>query len=162
MLCVTFGVLTGTVFYGPYETNFTATDMRLIKDRLSFIFCDGVSVNSNDPSNTFSAYLLESPPIIEKHINQTYKTETTSFIDDGSYINHQFYLLNGSVIDINICVDRNVLVYVIKGKRNFNYFINNGLWCEDCFEKTGIFFKHTSCVTALDLSPVCMTRNGSS
>jgi hypothetical protein len=41
MLCVTFGVLTGTVFYGPYETNFTATDMRLIKDRLSFIFCDG-------------------------------------------------------------------------------------------------------------------------
>ena len=150
MLCVTFGVLTGTVFYGPYETNFTATDMRLIKDRLSFIFCDGVSVNINDPSNTFSAYLLESPPIIERDINQTYKTETTSFIDDGSYINHQFYLLNGSVIGINICVDSNVQMYVIKGKRNFNYFINNGLWCEDCFEKTGFFFKITSCVTALD------------
>jgi hypothetical protein len=51
---------------------------------------------------------------------------------------------------INICVDSNVQMYVIKGKRNFNYFINNGLWCEDCFEKTGFFFKITSCVTALD------------
>lgn len=151
ILCVTFGVLTGTVFYGPYETNFTTTDMRLIKDRLSFIFCDGVSVDSNDgPSNTFSAYLLDSPPIIEKHINQTYKTETTSYIDDGSYINDQFYLLNGSIININICVDSIVQMYVIKGKSNFNYFINNGLWCEDCFEKRRIFYKHKRCVTASD------------
>lgn len=137
ILCLTFGIITGAIFFGPYTTHFTSTDFRSIKDRLSFLFCEGVTITSvGDLRSSFSAYILDSEPMINETFLQSFTSEVTMYVHQEDYKYHSFYLLRGSVINVGVCADSFIQMNIIKGKHDLKEYIDNNFACDSCIKKT--------------------------
>lgn len=126
------GLTTGVVLFGSTTTDMAPSDMRIVDEKLSYLFCDSVEI-SGYPQSTFTAYFLNSNPLIDPSRWETYNETYVQLVETESYVYTQFYLLAGSVVTLTGSVDSTVELNVIRGKDNFNKFVyNNGLHCVDC------------------------------
>lgn len=139
ILCVISGVLTGVVVFGPADYDFSPTDMRLIKEKSTGIFCESISIERKQVDDTFtyskfSAHLLGSKAEVNESNRQIFQEKQTFFVESGEHKTYSFYFLAGSNIKISSCADSFVELYVIQGKRNYRKWINDNMLCVECYK----------------------------
>lgn len=136
-VCVTLGIITGTNIFGPCYTNFVSMDMIWLTNGLSNTFCNEVTISSvGDRQAVFSAYLMESKPVVNSSLLKQWKAESVFFVSFSSNSYHKFRLLKGSILMLQTCSDGYAQVMIIKGDKVYTDFVDNNYMCDDCTEQT--------------------------
>ncbi|XP_060084060.1 uncharacterized protein LOC132563318 [Ylistrum balloti] len=115
------GLAVGFGRYGPTNIPVSPSDMMPITRGIHPSFCEGVKIESTLPVNT---YLLPSPLVMSPNKIAHSITQTAVIVGDR-YEYWGFYLLSGSVIEIDICGDNVGDLYIIQGDRNFHSWKEN-------------------------------------
>ncbi|XP_060084055.1 uncharacterized protein LOC132563314 [Ylistrum balloti] len=115
------GLSVGLGRFGSTDIPVSPSDMVIMKRGIDPVLCEGVSVRTTLPVNT---YLLPSAPNIASE-RVTYSFNKTTFVDEDKYEYWGFYLIAGSDIEIITCTRYYGTMYIIKGDRQF------GHWKED-------------------------------
>ena len=137
---LTTGLVLGVKWYKPQAKPASPTDMRIVGG-LSTVFCDGVTITSDDGITSF---LLDAPPAISSNTTQYVSSPQTTMIKPDKYEYWGFYLLAGSSITIHSCLHSsnyiNLYMYVIKGSENFESW-RSDIDCSDCTVDHKIYYK---------------------
>ncbi|XP_046572968.1 uncharacterized protein LOC124281002 isoform X2 [Haliotis rubra] len=144
LLAIVGAAVCGLGIFGPYEEDIAPTDMRSVDRKISTLFCDSLTLDSN---SEFSAYLFDTQPYVDPDRLQNYYQRESIYIVNGDYNYWKFYLLEGSVINVMSCSDTNIDLYVIKGEDNFITWKEHKN-CNDCFIKAILVTK--DCKNSMD------------
>ncbi|OWF40556.1 uncharacterized protein LOC110463648 [Mizuhopecten yessoensis] len=140
ILGLTAGVVTGLVIFGSVDTEMAISDMRVIDQKLSHIFCDSVDIESDDFESLFDAYFMQDTPKIDPDKREIYNETYSQFVEQNSNVYKQFYLLAGSTVKLTGEVDSFIDLNLISGQDNFNKYIDNGMDCVECvLDDSGLF-----------------------
>ncbi|KAL3846479.1 hypothetical protein ACJMK2_017466 [Sinanodonta woodiana] len=126
---LTISLVLNYVIYGVVSFTASETDMRIVRDKISYIFCSGVEISSRD--YLFDAFLIEGELKIQK-MKENYVSYTNINLNQNEYKYFQFYFLSGSTVTLSHCSKSNVSFYVIAGKSNFQLWQENK-FCETCY-----------------------------
>ncbi|KAK3590007.1 hypothetical protein CHS0354_035037 [Potamilus streckersoni] len=148
IITLTLSLILNYVIYGAKSFTASETDMRIVRDKISYIFCSGVEISSKD--YLFDAYLIEGELTIQEK-RETSQSFTYINLNLNEYKYFQFYFLSGSTVTLSHCSENNVTFYVITGKSNFKLWQENNL-CENCYIRKEYLLGRNDCNVLLNYS----------
>ncbi len=124
------GLVLGLYLFGPYTLLSSPGDQHIVMRRYDSFFCDGIQISSDIQ---FNAYMMgHTPQILQDNrtLNRFHYSNTTK---EFSYESWNFYLLQGSNIQLQLCNVDNIEFYLIEGSDNFHKWQKHPLDCKGCF-----------------------------
>ena len=124
------GLLLGLYVFAPFNFVSSPGDQRDVMGHYDTFFCDAIRLDS---SSRFDAYLLgKSPSILQS--NRSYNTFELNNITmkPGSFKTWNFYLLEGTIVQFEICNARRMEFFMMRGTSNYNKWKKDSTDCE-CF-----------------------------
>ena len=143
LIPLALGLILGLYVFAPFNFVSSPGDQRDVMGHYDTFFCDAIRLDS---SNLFDAYLLgKSPSILQS--NRSYNTFKLNNITmkPGSFKTWNFYLLQGSIVQFEICNARRIEFFMMQGENNYNKWKKNPTDC-DCFMEHMSITRHlTEC-----------------
>ena len=124
------GLMLGLYVFAPSSFMSSPGDERNVMGNYDSFFCDNISLKS---SRQFDAYLLgQSPNILQNNRSiNTFKLSNITVTPDFFKM-WNFYLLEGSTVQFQLCNTRNTQFFMFKGMSNYNKWQKNPTNCQ-CF-----------------------------
>ena len=122
------GLVLGLYVFAPCNFVSSPGDQRNVMGRYDTSFCDAITLDS---SQQFNAYLLgDGPKILQS--NRSYNTfqMTNITMKPASFEMWNFYLLEGSMVQFEICNARQMEFFMLKGEDNYKKWENDPFNCE--------------------------------
>ena len=103
--------------YGPQDQVMTSQDQ--IPLAASTIYCDGVQIEDKSNNGFINLYVFpQTPPLT---LWQTFTvSENFTIAPKGKSIYWSYYMNRGSQVNLSLCAEPSISLYVFKGKDNFD------------------------------------------
>ncbi|ESO82715.1 hypothetical protein LOTGIDRAFT_155732 [Lottia gigantea] len=122
LVSLSIGMGVGVGVYGVNKFSSAPTDMEIITEKYSTLFCEKLVLKSDEK---FDAYRFAGDLPINRSRAELFKKEYSSYVEHGDIKYYHYYLLQWSQVQIVSCTHQLMDFYVLAGEHNFKRWKSN-------------------------------------